>query len=443
MSEVLDSEGWPERLPECIIEEPIADLLHEEIDYSANVLGNLWLERGSYAVIQGQSDIGKSMLTVQLGVEAALGREVFGFRVDKPLRVLILQAEDTKNDRVRQANCIKRLAENREEELLIKRNLRIVTPRKRPRRGRDLFDFLTESFADVSFDLLILNPAFAFLDGNVNDSVAVGDFLRSQLQEFLRAKNAAGLVVHHVPKTPKAKGRSIESALYAGHGSAEWANAPRASITISRTRVPWVFLFDIGKRGSYSGWERNGEGYYSCYFSHTRRGDMFWSPASPEDVIAAESGVSADDFASIFSGEEDFTFPNIKARFAAFGYKYSEAELTEVLEEAIERGRLIRVENEAGETVFRPIKSAKASAASARREANYALWIEETFLAIKKAGAGGINVNALRKSGLSFSNSVLEKTLEKLIAAGRIVKRADNRYTVAPEGTLTLLEKIG
>jgi hypothetical protein len=39
--------NWPESLPDHIIESPVQDLLHQPIDYNQNVLGNLWLERGS------------------------------------------------------------------------------------------------------------------------------------------------------------------------------------------------------------------------------------------------------------------------------------------------------------------------------------------------------------------------------------------------------------
>ena len=52
---------------EYTIENPVRDLWNEEIDYSANLLGNLWLERGSFAVIQGTSGIGKSMVAFQIG----------------------------------------------------------------------------------------------------------------------------------------------------------------------------------------------------------------------------------------------------------------------------------------------------------------------------------------------------------------------------------------
>ena len=110
--------NWPDSLPDHIIESPV----------SQNILGNLWLERGSINLIQGWSGVGKSTLSVQMGVEAALGRETFGFKVDRPLKVLIVQAEDPKNKRIRQSQCIPKIARSQEEEILIHQNLRIVTP---------------------------------------------------------------------------------------------------------------------------------------------------------------------------------------------------------------------------------------------------------------------------------------------------------------------------
>jgi hypothetical protein len=429
--------AWPRKLPDYLLEDPVEHLLYEEIDRSASVLGNLWLERQSYAVIQGTSGIGKSMLAVQIGVEAALGREVFGLEVQGPLKVLILQAEDTRNDRIRQSACIKRLAITQEEMCLVSRNLRIMTPCKRAHRGKELFAYLTRGFEEFSFDLLIMNPAFAFLDGNVNESEAVGNFLRGQLQDFLRLKNAAAIVIHHVPKPPKSgRGRSSDSTMYAGHGSAEWANAPRACMTISRTLVPWVFLFDIGKRGSYSGWEADAQGYYIRYFAHSRIGDMFWSPATEGDISAASSGVTSDDFFDVFREEADLTLEVIKARFARHGYNYSDEELGSILGEAVKQGKLIEVDVE-GEAVWRPIRKAKASAKEAKREVNYARWMEETYSFISDAGPQGISISDLR--GLvSCGNSTLDECLDRLKAAGRIVRNSDKRWVVVENPSLVV-----
>jgi hypothetical protein len=103
--------NWPESLADHIIENPVRDLLDKAVDYSQNVLGDLWIERGSYVVINGPTGVGKSVLSVQIGVEAALGRETFGIKVDRPLKVLIVQAEDSKNDRIGQFQTIlKRLS---------------------------------------------------------------------------------------------------------------------------------------------------------------------------------------------------------------------------------------------------------------------------------------------------------------------------------------------
>ena len=53
------------------IHKPIRDLLHAEIDCSQNILGNFFLERGHYTVIVGPSGIGKSVVAVQMAIEAA------------------------------------------------------------------------------------------------------------------------------------------------------------------------------------------------------------------------------------------------------------------------------------------------------------------------------------------------------------------------------------
>ena len=89
MSDTIDENGWPVRTPRYIIENPVQDLLNKEIDYSVNILGNLWLERGSYGIIQGTSGIGKSVVAMQIAALTAMGRDVFGIKVDAPLKVLV------------------------------------------------------------------------------------------------------------------------------------------------------------------------------------------------------------------------------------------------------------------------------------------------------------------------------------------------------------------
>ena len=68
-----------------------------------------------------------------------------------------------------------------------------------------------------------------------------------------------------------------------------------------------------------------------------------------------------------------------------------------------------------GETVWRPIKSAKAVAKGATLDARR----ETTFLVIKEAGAAGIIVTAIRQR-VPFEASVLAQCLDRLLALGRV-----------------------
>jgi hypothetical protein len=73
------------------------------------------------------------------------------------LNVLIVHAEDSKNDRIGQFQAmLNRLAPD--DRQLVRQNMRIVTPRKRALRGKKLFDFLREEFKDTTLDLVIFNP---------------------------------------------------------------------------------------------------------------------------------------------------------------------------------------------------------------------------------------------------------------------------------------------
>ena len=82
-----------------------------------------------------------------------------------------------------------------------------------------------------------------------------------------------------------------------------------------------------------------------------------------------------------------------------------------------------------GQVVWRPIKTAKASAKDAKREVNYARWMEETCSFISDAGPQGISISALR--GLvSCGNSTLDECLDRLKAVGRIVRNPDKRWVV-------------
>jgi RecA-family ATPase len=166
IDDTIAESPWPESVPGCIIKHPVADLLNKEIDFSVNVLGNRWLERGTYGVIQGEAELGKSVIAVQIAIEAALGRDVFGIKVDAPLRVLLIQAEDSENDLKEQVTGVINNLSLRPGELdLIDENFLFLNPKQKADQGAALFENLRSVFQNVKLDLVILNPAFAFCGG--------------------------------------------------------------------------------------------------------------------------------------------------------------------------------------------------------------------------------------------------------------------------------------
>ena len=62
------------------------------------MLGNRWLCRGGSLVVVGQSGIGKSSLCMQLMILWALGQPAFNITPVRPLRSLLIQAENDDGD---------------------------------------------------------------------------------------------------------------------------------------------------------------------------------------------------------------------------------------------------------------------------------------------------------------------------------------------------------
>src|SRR5258708_3363855 len=69
-----------------------------EIPPEETLLGNRWLCRGGGALIVAPSGQGKSVLTAQASILWACNKPPFGIKPSRPLRSLILQAEDDDGD---------------------------------------------------------------------------------------------------------------------------------------------------------------------------------------------------------------------------------------------------------------------------------------------------------------------------------------------------------
>src|SRR5690349_6115684 len=91
-----------------VVVRPWLDIAPDAIATADSILigpGN-WLTRGSGLLIVGPTGSGKSTLDSTLAFSFALGRTALGFKPTRPLRSLIIQAEDDDLDLAEMRNGI-------------------------------------------------------------------------------------------------------------------------------------------------------------------------------------------------------------------------------------------------------------------------------------------------------------------------------------------------
>ena len=75
------------------------DLLHADTGHDPNcLLGRRWICRGGACIWTGPSGCGKSALTMQAATLWAAGFDFFGIQPVKPLKSIIIQAENDEMD---------------------------------------------------------------------------------------------------------------------------------------------------------------------------------------------------------------------------------------------------------------------------------------------------------------------------------------------------------
>jgi hypothetical protein len=140
-------------------------------------------------------------------------------------------------------------------------------------------------------DLLWVDPALAYLGGEVNSQRDVGRFLRNGLNPLLRQYGCAAVIVHHTNKPPTGKEKSNWQAgdfAYLGSGSAEWANWARAVLALRSIGAHDVFELRAAKRGGRLGWKTDdGKTAFASLIGHaTGAGVICWRTASEDETPA-------------------------------------------------------------------------------------------------------------------------------------------------------------
>lgn len=256
-----------------------------------------WLNKGNCGLLISTSGIGKSSFTTQAAVHWGMGEAMLGICPTRPLRTLIVQAEDDEYDIVsfRSGTRIGLSTElNRDFRMVEEAEKNVLVGTISGLTDDDFFSWLADAIRACRPDLVIINPLHAFFGGNLNESQACSTFLRQGLDPILKAPatKCAALIVHHTGKPKESSGSILAS--YIGNGSAELTNYPRSILAIRPHKEQEGFFELVGaKHGDRLGWRDSG-GHLTtrkkiCYANRLPRyADkcqvIYWVEATPEEM---------------------------------------------------------------------------------------------------------------------------------------------------------------
>jgi hypothetical protein len=269
-------------------------------DDPTELLLHRFLCAGAGLLLAGPTGIGKSSFALQCALTWAVGKACFEITPKRPLKSLLVQAENDDND----------LAEMRDGVL----NGLDFTPvqsttacesvlvaREDSRSGFLFFsECLKPLLGEHRPDLLWVDPALAYLGGESNSQRDVGKFLRNNLNPLLHEFACASVIITHTNKPPNGKEKpewSGSDFAYLGTGSAEWANWARGVLAIRATGHEDLFELRAGKRGGRLGWrDESGVISRAKFICHANDpGVICWREADPEKVNTGGRPKSYDD----------------------------------------------------------------------------------------------------------------------------------------------------
>ena len=255
-----------------------------------NIIGNRWLCKGGSLLIVGQSGTGKSSLMMQAAVHWSLGRDFFGIKPVKPLRSVILQAE---NDHL---DCGESLQDvvagaylDSAEIAQLKDHLAIF--RDTVSTGTAFTAALRELIIAHRADIVYIDPLLSFAGIDVSDQEQASKFLRHDLAPILLETGAVLVAMHHTgkPKTGDKEGQTIADLAYSGLGSSEFTNYFREVAVLFRCQGEEpIYKFGLTKRRSRAGLkDADGQFKGEIYIRHAaQKGVIRWEYSQSPSQVA-------------------------------------------------------------------------------------------------------------------------------------------------------------
>ncbi len=282
-------------------EQPAQVLTFEQLlafntDNDPNTLiGDRWLCRGGSCLIVGPTGIGKSSFSMQAVITWALGESLFGLTPCRPLRSLVVQAENDIGDLSEMLRGVLHGTGvmNRTKDL----GSMVTFVSESSRAGKSFHNWIHGLILKYRPDLVWVDPLFAFLGGSASDQETVSKFLRNGLGRISQQMGVTWMIVHHTnkpPKDPELKNASIASDYaYLSSGSSELANWPRAVLTL-REIQDGLYELRAAKRARRAGLrDAEGNPATEVFLKHGERG-ICWerAAASEADRVNSEQSIA-------------------------------------------------------------------------------------------------------------------------------------------------------
>ena len=269
-------------------------LSFERKDDPTTVLGNhRWLCKGGSLLIVGQSGTGKSSLMMQAAVHWALGRDFFGIKPAKPLRAIVLQAENDAGDISEALQDVMAGAYiDATERLQLRDALAIY--RDTVSTGTTFTKALRDLVVSHQADIVFVDPLLSFAGIDVSDQEQASKFLRHDLAPILLETGAVLVAMHHTGK-PKAsadkEGQTTADLAYAGLGSSEFTNWFREVAVLFRCQGEEpIYKFGLTKRRGRAGLKDHENQFKGeIYIRHAaEKGVIRWEYSQPPSQSATQ-----------------------------------------------------------------------------------------------------------------------------------------------------------
>jgi hypothetical protein len=247
----------------------------QEICEEDILIGDGFLERANAGVLAGPSGIGKSSIAMQIGCCWSDGKTPFDLEPRRPLRVMMVQHEDSRNDLIRMSNILNYLGLDPE---VVLKNFWIETVRGKI--GKAAIDVWRDLVEWWKADVLIVNPLSAYHEGDISSNEDNILFFYGKVGAFLEETQIGLFGIHHDIKPPRNEAPKQDSnyhnAKYELLGSASLTNFFRSIITVKPIPSSEVFEFHLAKRFAQSGWPARQQNFKW----HEDKSRMLWVPAS-------------------------------------------------------------------------------------------------------------------------------------------------------------------